>query len=269
MLTGQATSLGLGAHVEALPIQARSSLLKVRWDSCLANISSMLNFKMQLIFISSLGYHVTLMLLKSAFILQFRRVFPLPTFQRVCDIFLGFLAVWTVVGIVGGVTVCLPLSKTLDPREPTWSCDKRFWFWMSHGIVHVITDVLIFVMPLPLLRTLPLPPLHKIALTAVFCLGFLYVGSSLNELWKDWLTFEQDLRDIRLANHYASAISPGPRFQLDLGKDSLLVSRRGNVLDRVPLHTYPPSAFRKLLCPAGGGSERDGKRDTSVCLLCS
>lgn len=125
------------------------------------------------------------MLLKSAFILQFRRVFPLPTFQRLCDVFLGFLALWTVVGIVGGVTVCLPLSKTWDPMESTWSCDKRFWFWMSHGIVHVITDVLIFVMPLPLLRTLPLPPLHKIALTAVFCLGFLYVGLSLNELCKE------------------------------------------------------------------------------------
>jgi hypothetical protein len=129
-----------------------------------------------MIFFSSLGYHVTIMLLKSAFILQYRRVFPLPAFQRLCDIFLAFLAVWTVAGIVAGATVCLPLSRNWDPREPVWTCEKRFWYWISHGIVHVVTDILIFVMPLPLLRTLPLPPLHKMALTAVFCLGFLYVA---------------------------------------------------------------------------------------------
>lgn len=113
------------------------------------------------------------MVLKSTFLLQFRRVFPLPGFQRLCNICLVFLAVWTVAGIVGGVTICLPLNW--DPREPIWTCEKRFWFWTGHGIVHVITDFLIFLMPLPLLKTLPLPPLHKIVLIGVFCLGFLYV----------------------------------------------------------------------------------------------
>jgi hypothetical protein len=130
---------------------------------------------MQLIFVSSLGYHVTIMLLKVTVLLQFRRVFPLPAFQRLCDMSLIFLAVWTVAGIVGGFTICLPLNKNWDPQASAWVCEKRFWFWLGHGIVHVITDVLIFIMPLPLLRTLPLHPLHKMALIAVFCLGFLYV----------------------------------------------------------------------------------------------
>jgi hypothetical protein len=128
---------------------------------------------MQLIFVSALGYHVTIMVLKSTFLLQFRRVFPLPAFQRLCNIFLVFLAVWTVAGIVGGATICLPLNW--DPREPTWTFEKRFWFWTGYGIVHVITDILIFLMPLPLLKTLPLPPLYKMVLIGVFCLGFLYV----------------------------------------------------------------------------------------------
>lgn len=128
-----------------------------------------------MIFVSSLGYHVSIMLLKSTFLLQFRRVFPLPTFQRLCDIFLAFLAVWGVAGIIGGATVCLPLSKNWDPHAPIWTCEKRFWFWMGHGIAHVITDILIFIMPMPLLKTLPLPPLHKFVLIGVFSLGFVFV----------------------------------------------------------------------------------------------
>jgi len=125
-----------------------------------------------LIFVSSLGYHVTIMLLKLTFLLQFRRVFPLPAFQRLCDIFMMFLAAWTVAGIVGGATICLPHNMNWDPQDRASVCEKRFWFWLGHGIVHVITDVILCIMPLPLLRTLPLPPMQKMALIGVFCLGF-------------------------------------------------------------------------------------------------
>src|SRR5438309_864540 len=123
---------------------------------------------MQLIFFTSLGYHFYLMVLKATFLLQYRRVFPLPTFQRICDIFLAFLAVWTLAGLVGGTAICLPLSKNWDPLEQVWACERRVWFWISHGVLHVVTDVLIFIMPLPLLKTLPLPLVPKIVLIGVF-----------------------------------------------------------------------------------------------------
>lgn len=131
---------------------------------------------MQLLFMSSLGYHVDLMLLKATFLLQYRRAFPLPAFQRICDVFLAFLAVWGLAGLVGGATICLPLAKNWDPVSPVWACKKRLWFWIGHGIVHVVTDVVILIMPLPLLKTLPLPRLQKIILIGVFCLGFWFVA---------------------------------------------------------------------------------------------
>ncbi len=115
------------------------------------------------------------MLLKLTFLLQFRRVFPLPAFQRLCDMFMIFLAAWTVAGIVGGVAICLPFEKNWDPQDRAWLCEKRFWFWLGHGIVHVVTDVVLCIMPLPLLRTLPLPPVQKVVLIGIFCLGFVYV----------------------------------------------------------------------------------------------
>ncbi len=145
-----------------------------------------------MIFISSLGYHGTIILLKTTFLLQFRRVFPLPTFQRLCDFFLAFLAVWAVAGIIGGATICLPLNW--DPLEPAWTCHRRLWFWMAHGVIHVVTDVLIFVMPLPMLNTLRLPPLQKMVLIGVFSLGFWCVFSGpppdscieVRRCFRDW-----------------------------------------------------------------------------------
>ncbi|KAK3983865.1 hypothetical protein QBC44DRAFT_302411 [Cladorrhinum sp. PSN332] len=148
-----ATRVGLGTHFETNTIDNRRSFLK-------------------LLFCTSLGYHLCLMLLKATVLLQYRRAFPLPRFQQICDIFLAFLAVWALGGLVGGAIICLPLSKNWDPLEPMWTCEKRTWFWIGHGIAHVVTDVLILIMPLPLLKTLPLPPVQKAVLIGVFCLGF-------------------------------------------------------------------------------------------------
>ncbi|KAK4158929.1 hypothetical protein QBC43DRAFT_362946 [Cladorrhinum sp. PSN259] len=148
------TRLGLGTHFDTNSVETRRAFLL-------------------LMFFASLGYHVYLMLLKATFLLQYRRVFPLPTFQRICDIFMFFLAVWALAGLVGGTTICLPLSKSWDPFAHVWTCEKRVRFWIAHGIIHVVTDILILIMPLPLLQTLPLPPVQKMALIGVFCLGFL------------------------------------------------------------------------------------------------
>ncbi|KAL1838830.1 hypothetical protein VTJ49DRAFT_2187 [Mycothermus thermophilus] len=148
-----ATKYGLGYHYDTLSIDEKAMFLK-------------------LVFFSSLGYHGTVMLLKAAFLLQYRRVFPLPKFQLLCDTGLALLAAWTVAGLVGGLLVCLPLSGNWDPRNLNWNCDRRLVFWTAHGVAHVVSDVLILVMPMPLLRTLPLPRVHKIILIGLFSLGF-------------------------------------------------------------------------------------------------
>ncbi|KAL2267982.1 hypothetical protein VTJ83DRAFT_2828 [Remersonia thermophila] len=127
---------------------------------------------LKLVFFSALGYHSTIMLLRAAFLLQYRRVLPLPRFQLLCDIGLALLVVWTVAGLVGGLLVCLPLSGNWDPRNLNWTCDRRLTFWTAQGIAHVVSDVLILIMPMPLLKTLPLPRAHKIILIGLFSLGF-------------------------------------------------------------------------------------------------
>ncbi|KAH6844506.1 hypothetical protein B0I37DRAFT_377674 [Chaetomium sp. MPI-CAGE-AT-0009] len=126
------------------------------------------------------------MMLKATFLLQFRRVFPLPNFQRLCDIFLAFLGMWTVAGLIGAMTLCLPVSRNWDLENPIWECPERFWFWLAHGILHLITDLLIFAMPLPMLKTLPLRRLHKVVLIGVFCLGFLTCIISVVRLTTLW-----------------------------------------------------------------------------------
>jgi hypothetical protein len=46
-------------------------------------------------------------------------------------------------------------------------------FWLSMGVLNVVTDVVIFILPLPLLQKLTLPTSQKMALIGVFSLGLL------------------------------------------------------------------------------------------------
>jgi len=110
--------------------------------------------------------------MKMTFLFQYRRVFPLPHFQRACDIFLVFIVVWAAAGTIGAMLNCRPIQRNWDPYASR-DCAERTDFWLAMGTLNVLTDALIFIMPLPLLKTLPLPKMQKGVLMAVFSLGFL------------------------------------------------------------------------------------------------
>ncbi|KAH7376918.1 hypothetical protein B0T11DRAFT_24986 [Plectosphaerella cucumerina] len=145
---------GLGRHMHTLTRPAQSNLITA-------------------VLITSFGYHFVLMILKAAFLLQYRRSFPLPGFQRLCDIFLIFLLCWTIAGAIAGGSTCKPGAAAAGIVEASdKTCEEGFKVWLAHGVINIITDVLIYIMPLPLIKTLPLSKGQKIALFAVFSLGF-------------------------------------------------------------------------------------------------
>jgi hypothetical protein len=122
--------------------------------------------------IASTGYGAVIMLLKSTFLLQSRRVFPLSNIQRLCDGFLVFIIIWAIGGTIGSLLNCRPFKQNWDPMIYQ-DCKARLYFWYTMGTLHVLTDVAIFALPLPLLKTLSLPKLQKGVLMGVFSLGFL------------------------------------------------------------------------------------------------
>ncbi|KAE9367290.1 hypothetical protein N431DRAFT_382891 [Stipitochalara longipes BDJ] len=152
IILAAATRFGFGSHISLLSLPEITKILKVIW-------------------ISSLGYGAAVTLMKATVLLQYRRIFPLPNFQRYCDIFLAFVFVWAMTGTLGTLLICLPIERNWNPLKPA-SCGNRIYFWEAYAILHLITDAFILILPLPLLNTLPLPRVQKGVLIAVFCLGF-------------------------------------------------------------------------------------------------
>jgi len=87
------------------------------------------------------------------------------------------LGVWLVASVF---TACVPLEAFwnwwLVFVRPVYCQPATLW-WANAGL-HIASDVMIFLLPLPMLSTLSLPRKQKIALVGVFALGFLYVSSA-------------------------------------------------------------------------------------------
>lgn len=69
---------------------------------------------------------------------------------------------------------CQPLPANWDDGVPA-VCGNQTASWVWTAVTNVVTDVVIFVLPIRGVWTLQLPRKIKIALMGVFGLGFLYV----------------------------------------------------------------------------------------------
>ncbi|KAI8241078.1 Satratoxin biosynthesis SC1 cluster protein 4 [Colletotrichum sp. SAR 10_96] len=76
---------------------------------------------------------------------------------------------------------CVPLRALWD-FSVKGKCFKLLDWWYAGSAINLITDIIIFVMPVPLLRTLAVPLRQKIVLMATFGLGFFTCAISVIRL---------------------------------------------------------------------------------------
>ncbi|KAF4482531.1 hypothetical protein CGGC5_v009076 [Colletotrichum fructicola Nara gc5] len=116
-----------------------------------------------------LTYQVAFASIKATFLLQYRRAFALPSVQLFCDVMLAATAVIVASMLLSGVFVT---KKLLDPQYAASSDQSAFLIWgYVNAAVHLATDIIIFILPLPLVGSLKLATMQKAGLIASFAVG--------------------------------------------------------------------------------------------------
>ncbi|KAJ5292972.1 uncharacterized protein N7443_008925 [Penicillium atrosanguineum] len=126
-------------------------------------------------------YQTSLFSTKISMLLQYRRVFSTPRMRLACAIFLGFIVVYGTWSVVSAWANCVPLAKFWDPTVPGFCFDKKA-LWFSNSAIHILTDLLILIFPMPVLSSLQLPRKQKLALIGVFALGGFVVITTILRL---------------------------------------------------------------------------------------
>lgn len=132
-------------------------------------------------YIFSHFYDLALVFVKLGVLTFYYRIFVIPLFRRIVIATIGFIIIWGI-----GITVTLALA--CQPIEAFWdnsvkgACLDLVKFTYFTNITNIITDVWVFLMPIPVIWHLQLQTKKKLLLCSVFSLGLGYVIEGMSRL---------------------------------------------------------------------------------------
>ncbi|UPX19974.1 uncharacterized protein EKO05_0010222 [Ascochyta rabiei] len=136
-------------------------------QSSLHRLSKML----KLIFAHSLLYQLSVNLVKAGFTLQYLRIFSHLQWPRYyCYVLLLLILGATAWGVFGIIFLCNPVNTYWDGRVDG-ECKNAEHHFLRTGILGIVIDWAIWVLPMPIVGKLKLPRRQKWGLWVVFGLG--------------------------------------------------------------------------------------------------
>lgn len=120
---------------------------------------------------SIIVYNVGLTLVKCSILCQFFRFFIEPKARATCWIALGTVATFGVCTMFGSIFGCTPIAFFWDKTFKDGHCMDLNVFWYVHAAFNIVSDLVIIILPIPVLIPLSLPRRQKYALILIFILG--------------------------------------------------------------------------------------------------
>jgi hypothetical protein len=109
--------------------------------------------------------------MKVSLLCQYRRLFPGAKTHLVCFWMLVILSVWGVTQEFLAGMACIPLSL-IAPHMAN-HCITTLPIWYLTSCMNIVTDFIVFSIPLPSVIKLQLRKKQKILIACLFSLGFL------------------------------------------------------------------------------------------------
>ncbi|KAH5474865.1 hypothetical protein HBI41_084320 [Parastagonospora nodorum] len=139
-----------------------------------------------LVFTQSLLYHLSIALVKTAFTLQYLRLFSLiRPITICCYILFGCIIGAAAWGIFGVIFLCKPIHTYWNLRVNGTCMDAETHFF-STSLIGIVLDWAIWILPIPVVGRLKLPRRQKWGLMCVFGLGGMVCVVSVLRLVLVW-----------------------------------------------------------------------------------
>ena len=121
---------------------------------------------------SILIYSLSLWFSQTSILMLYLRIWTTPWVRKVTYAMLILVVVYNILVIITICTACIPLAAFWDfSIVPTYCHPKRIWY--TNTYVHIITDFLMFCIPIPVIVSLRFPKRQKYLLLFIFTFGFL------------------------------------------------------------------------------------------------
>lgn len=121
-------------------------------------------------FVFSHFYDLALVFVKLGILAFYWRVFVHPVFRRLVLATAAFIVAWGIGITITLFLVCRPLRAYWDSTVEG-TCLTIVTFTYFTNISNLITDIWIFLMPIPMIWRLQLQVKKKVILSVIFCIG--------------------------------------------------------------------------------------------------
>lgn len=136
--------------------------------SCVYGASLMISwqtkFALNCISIVGLG------LVKSSILVMYRNIFHVTKFRLVIDIMLGLVACWSISFFFSHLFTCYPITVFIEPYYGN-KCVQTVPMFIAVLITDVIADLIILVLPIPMVLGVQLPMKKKLAVIGMLSMG--------------------------------------------------------------------------------------------------
>ncbi|KDN62897.1 putative integral membrane protein [Colletotrichum sublineola] len=128
---------------------------------------------LKVLVVQQILWAVSLSLCKIAILLLYSKIFATRAMVMAARIMAGFTAVWTVITVLIAFFICRPLSDNWLLDLKNRNCGNQPAADGTMGVLNMITDIAVLVMPISYLWKLRLETYKKVALIVTFSLGVL------------------------------------------------------------------------------------------------
>lgn len=118
-------------------------------------------------------------LTKLTFCALYYRIFERRDYRRIIWATILIITTGTVAFTFGTIFQCTPIRYNWNKRIPGGSCISFMAFWYAHAIFNTAMDIVVFILPIPLISTLQMAKRTKIGLASVFALGAFTIAASI------------------------------------------------------------------------------------------
>lgn len=115
---------------------------------------------------------------KLTFCFLYLRIFNQRWFHKLVITVATIVALGSLAFTLGTVFQCTPVHRAWDRTVPG-HCTSNMAFWFSHAAFNSFFDIVVYLLPIPLIRTLKLAKGQKTGLISIFSLGAFVIAASI------------------------------------------------------------------------------------------
>lgn len=114
---------------------------------------------------------------KISILFLYLRIFPVRWLVISSYTTMSIIVAWAIATILAGCLICRPFAFNWDKTIPDGYCGNQVSSFTATGVINLVTDVAVLVLPMSSLYKLQMALYKKLTLIAVFGLGIVYVPS--------------------------------------------------------------------------------------------